>query len=50
MVWGELAIEFSPMALSFGKVTWPHRLVRVMPAEQLYRAGTISLGLPYHKP
>ena len=38
--------EFS---LSFGKMVWPHMLVRVMLAEQLYRAATILGGGPYHR-
>ena len=36
-------------ALSFGKIVWPHMLVRVMLAEQLYRAATILSGGPYHR-
>ena len=35
--------------VSFGATTWPHQLVRVMAAEQLYRAATILSGRPYHR-
>jgi 23S rRNA (pseudouridine1915-N3)-methyltransferase len=35
--------------VSFGSMTWPHQLVRVMAGEQLYRAITILVGHPYHR-
>ncbi|MFT3728699.1 MAG: 23S rRNA (pseudouridine(1915)-N(3))-methyltransferase RlmH [Terricaulis sp.] len=35
--------------LAFGRQTWPHRLVRVMISEQIYRAVTILCGTPYHR-
>ena len=37
------------LAISFGRMVWPHMLVRVMLAEQLYRAATILAGSPYHR-
>ncbi|MGH6944425.1 MAG: 23S rRNA (pseudouridine(1915)-N(3))-methyltransferase RlmH [Geminicoccaceae bacterium] len=42
-------LERAGLILAFGRMTWPHRLVRVMLAEQLYRASTILSGHPYHR-
>ena len=37
------------LMLAFGPAVWPHKLVRVMLAEQIYRATSILAGTPYHR-
>lgn len=46
---GEALRARADWLLSFGAMTWPHQLVRLMLAEQLYRATTILSGHPYHR-
>lgn len=39
----------SCLIISFGAMTWPHQLARIMAAEQIYRAITILKNHPYHR-
>ena len=41
--------ERAAATISFGRLTWPHMLVRAMLAEQIYRAHAILSGHPYHR-
>ncbi|HEV0959141.1 rRNA large subunit methyltransferase [Streptococcus pneumoniae] len=37
------------LSVSFGRLTLPHQLMRLVLVEQIYRAFTIQQGFPYHK-
>jgi 23S rRNA (pseudouridine1915-N3)-methyltransferase len=37
------------LLLSFGKLTWPHKLVRVLLCEQIYRIWSVHNNHPYHR-
>ena len=45
----QAVLKRADLALSLGPMTWPHLLVRVLLAEQLYRAQCILTGHPYHR-
>ena len=46
---GEAVLSRSRRQLSLSAMTLPHEMARLVLAEQLYRAGTILRGEPYHK-
>jgi 23S rRNA (pseudouridine1915-N3)-methyltransferase len=46
--WSEDARKQANLLLSFGPMTLPHELARLVLSEQIYRAFTILSGHPYH--
>ena len=42
-------LKRADVELSFGKMTYPHQLMRLILLEQIYRAFKIMRGEPYHK-
>jgi len=46
--WSDQTRSAAKTVLSFGKITLPHELARVVLLEQLYRGFTILKGHPYH--
>lgn len=46
---GENVLKRSDKPLSFGKMTYPHQLMRVILTEQIYRAFMIINNRTYHK-
>jgi 23S rRNA (pseudouridine1915-N3)-methyltransferase len=46
---GEALLAGAQSTLSLAPFTLPHELARLVLAEQIYRAGTIVRGEPYHK-
>lgn len=42
-------LKAADLKIAMGRMTWPHRLARIMLAEQIYRSITILLNHPYHR-
>lgn len=45
----EGVIKASHRTISMGRMTWPHKLARIMASEQIYRAMAILNHMPYHR-
>jgi 23S rRNA (pseudouridine1915-N3)-methyltransferase len=46
---GTALLDRAVAKVAFGRMTWPHRLARIMLVEQIYRAQQIIAGHPYHR-
>lgn len=45
----DTVLKRSQAQISFGKMTYPHQLMRLILVEQIYRAFRINKNEPYHK-
>jgi 23S rRNA (pseudouridine1915-N3)-methyltransferase len=45
----DAVLRRADLLLSFGKMTYPHQLMRLILLEQIYRGFKIMRGEPYHK-
>lgn len=46
---GEELLKRADLKVALGAMTWPHQIVRILLAEQIYRSITIRSGHPYHR-
>ena len=46
---GQSVLERANFSMSLGALTLPHELARLVLCEQLYRAGSMMAGHPYHR-
>ena len=46
---GQAVRDRAEKTISLGRITLPHRLARLVAAEQIYRAFTLLRGEPYHR-
>jgi len=46
---GEELLQRADLKIALGAMTWPHQIVRILLAEQIYRSITIRSGHPYHR-
>ena len=42
-------IQRAKQCISFGRITIPHQIMRLLLVEQIYRSVTINIGTKYHK-
>jgi 23S rRNA (pseudouridine1915-N3)-methyltransferase len=45
----DAVLQRANVKLSFGRMTYPHQLMRLLLVEQVYRTFKINRGEPYHK-
>ena len=45
----DIYVAAAEKIIALGRFTWPHQMVKMMVAEQIYRIETILQGHPYHK-